>query len=55
MERLTYNELKRQVEELARYLSETSPSREELELRIHFYEQLTARRECEAGTSSRCA
>ena len=44
VERLTYEELKRQTEELARYLSETNPTREELEARLGFYQQVVTRR-----------
>lgn len=47
MERLTERELKRQVEELGRYLLETDPDREELESRLELYEQLVVRRDRE--------
>ena len=49
MERLTLAELKRQVEELARYLSENSPSREELEARLELYGKLVVKRDRKAA------
>ena len=49
MERLTLAELKGQVEELARYLSENSPSREELEARLELYGKLVVKRDRKAA------
>ena len=44
MERLTLQELKRQVDELSRYLLENDPQREELELRLEFLSRLMVKR-----------
>jgi len=46
---VTTEELKRHVDEMARYLSEENPTRKELELRLVFYQMLLQKRERKAA------